>query len=315
MACGIIPGNPLLGTWDIPIRSDQGDPDIELIVEALQDMRIGNAAIDEIRESVMFWNPGHHWPAFMDLFGLWSDWLPLPDSTITDVSSPLSQRIFPMGEVYEARVVWRWLLSQKASPSDMQRRLLRYYNKWEECWDHFHKFFGLSGNRPEEMEWITYLKALYDSTTSYFTSVHSKYEMYLNENLEAVRYDNEHPTGPLKRNNFYANLVASHIEINAHSLKEADANVNAGIHRNDGRVGATLYDTVFTERAFIYADNVPKVVAEMAERGFRDSDIEDAWWVLMLRMQVWEMSINRVPDKAMKVPSSYYNSPTRVYIL
>lgn len=79
-----------------------------------------------------------------------------------------------------------------------------------------------------------------------------------------------------------------------------------------------LFDTLFTERAFIYADNVPKVVKEMrVTRYHREGaaqDVQDAWWMLMLRAQAWEMGVGKVVDPRMKVPSSYYGGPTRVYI-
>jgi hypothetical protein len=80
-----------------------------------------------------------------------------------------------------------------------------------------------------------------------------------------------------------------------------------------------LYDTLFAERAFLYVDNIPRIVKEMENKKPFDNpydlkQVEDAWWMLMLRGHCWEMGINRVVQKSC-VPSSYYNSPARVYIL
>jgi hypothetical protein len=43
---------------------------------------------------------------------------------------------------------------------------------------------------------------------------------------------------------------------------------------------------------------------------------EDVWWMMMMRLHAWTMSVNWVDDKGgVKIPSEYYYSPARVYIL
>jgi hypothetical protein len=80
------------------------------------------------------------------------------------------------------------------------------------------------------------------------------------------------------------------------------------------RVGHNLQDTLFTERAFQYVDKLPNVIFLITQNVYPKVLVEDAWWMVMLRRQCWEMSVNRVVQKSC-VPSSYYNSPTKVYIL
>lgn len=298
MACGIIPGNLRLRTWDIRLRSHEYDPDPALLAQCLDGLQVGAAASEAIQQSVNHWNGGHHWPAFSDLLCLWSDWIPLEFSIINTVLSPLGHRVFTMGEAYETRVVWRWLLQQlvnKLSASSTQRRILHLYDSWERyAPTRFFQYHKLTGNNPDNMDARAFFKAIYDETSDYF----------VNE-VENV--------GP----KYYVDLIIAHITVNCHSLEQAEKNFNAGNSRNDGRVGHNLYDTLFAERAFIYVDNIPKVVEVMRERNhdaYKFGQVEDAWWMLMLRGQCWEMGINRVVQ-ASCVPSSYYNSPTRVYIL
>ena len=301
MALGIIPGNGLFHTWDLRLRSDDNDPDTELIVQSILDILSGskhaNLAVNAVRNSVKHQKLGHHWPAFVDILGLWSEWIPLHGSPINTVISPIGHRVFTMGEVYEARVVWRWLLREREKHgrlSIIQTRLLGFYDSWEQKDPHlYNHYYWLPTNDPKQMTERDFFKQMYDETTAFFMDQGAENPMY------------------------YVTLVGAHISVNAHSLKEADDNVKAGKSRNDGRTGQNLWDTLFTERAFIYVDNIPKIVDDMDVRcnGKCDSDsVEDAWWMLMVRMQCWEMGVNRVVQKSC-VPSSYYNSPTRVYIL
>lgn len=311
MACGIIPGNKSSSfeTWDIPLRAERQDPSPDLILSALNRLDVGPDATAAILDSISHGNSGSHWPAFVDLLGMWSDWLPLDGSRITSVCSPIGHRIFTMMEVYEARVVWRWHLQQAytrspyfQSPlSEQMQKVLEYYNTWEAKYDRrFYHYSRLLGNKSSDGEQVRFFKDIFDATTDYFIAM-------------ARRYSDHYE----RRGNttFYVDLICSHIIVNSHSLKEADSKINAGQHRNDGRVGVHLWDTLFVERAFIYADNVPKVIDGMEKLGYPRTDIEDAWWMLVIRGQAWEMGINRIDDKSMIVPSNYYNSPTRVYIL
>ena len=50
MGLGIIPGNKAFGTWDIHLRAGNADPSLDLMIEALMDMDVGQEACDAIRE-------------------------------------------------------------------------------------------------------------------------------------------------------------------------------------------------------------------------------------------------------------------------
>jgi hypothetical protein len=43
--------------------------------------------------------------------------------------------------------------------------------------------------------------------------------------------------------------------------------------------------------------------------------LEEAWWMMMVRMQAWNMSIKLVMREGLTVPHYYYGDPSRVYIL
>lgn len=177
MAFGIIPGNERLGTWDLRLRSGEEDPDTELIVRESRDMltRVNmhpDATVDVLRKSVNHGNKGHWWPAFTDLIGLWSDWIPLNDSPINAVISPMGHRVFTMGEVYEARVVWRWIMMEQErnkSLSTVQSEILNFYLAWEQMHpDWFYRYYWLTPNEPRAVSQRDFFKRMYDYTTRFF---------------------------------------------------------------------------------------------------------------------------------------------------
>ena len=311
-------------------------------------------------------------PAFVDLVGLWSDWLPLPHSSISTVLSPIGPEHYPMIETRALRVVlYRYLQERqkKSFVSPQLSRVLTYYNAWASEKDRFYDFYKLVGNRPEDVAHRHFLETIYHDTTQYFAHLELKHgpvnsalsnttswgrntkDNEHQEGLEATKkgskqyfsglermYGATAVVGPVlesgivpfmmqdptvsfskqnrrvsgSRRTFYAQLVCAHVDVNALSLREADARLAAGQKRNGG---CLLPHDLWAERTFIYADNVPLVVDDMKRRGFSTADVEDAWWTLMLRGQCWAMSNSRVGVKYGELPSHYYGSPTKVYIL
>jgi hypothetical protein len=55
------------------------------------------------------------------------------------------------------------------------------------------------------------------------------------------------------------------------------------------------------EHAFLYVENIPKVVIYMGKIDGREASerpsYEDAWWMMMMRLHAWIMSI-RLVDRA-----------------
>jgi hypothetical protein len=291
MACGIIPGNHRFHLWDLYHLDDVQASETDSVVAFLNDLRTGEGAIDAIKRSTSHKSTEHHWPAFSDILGLWSDWTPLKSSHVNSVISPIGQRLHTMCEAYEPRVVWRWLLQEqeKMGPiSNHRQKVLDSYNLWVQ--KEPRRFYTNYKLRLPDAANMSFFKQIYDETTAFFEDA-----------CQGPSY-------------FYRDLVVAHISTNAHSLEEADERIKAGTSRNDGRVGHNLWDTLCTERAFQYADNLPNVTLYMKQNGHPEDLVEDAWWMLMLRGQCWEMSVNRAVRKSC-VPSSYYNSPTKVYIL
>jgi hypothetical protein len=123
----------------------------------------------------------------------------------------------------------------------------------------------------------------------------------------------------------YKELVQAHIEVNVQSLQEAEANTQA--RRNKARGDIPVAGTsepyqgnpIFTERAFLYADNIPKVVKYMEKIDTREfsqrPSYEDVWWMMIMRLHASMMSIILVNRTGVNIPSEYYDNPARVYIL
>ena len=331
MGFGIIPGNKRFGTWDIYLRAENADPNIDLIMEALKDMDVDQAASNIIRDSSSHYDIGSRWPAFADVLHLWSDWLPLSHSSICTVLNPIGPILFPMTETCQARVVFLWSLRQaqaKAPLSSQLAQVLNHLESWaslhEAKYYHFHKPVG---NRPKDLEYRSFLKNMFDDTTQYFTNLEHKYSLassagnstyYVKaQDLPEITIDfwNQNRISPGSKRTFYSQLVGAHVNVNAYSLRDADARITSGQGRDDGRANSKMSTHLYAQRAFIYAENVPLVVEDMQRRGFETDDVQDAWWTLMLRGQCWAMSNCRLGGRFGEVPSHYFGSPTRVYIL
>jgi hypothetical protein len=295
MACGILPGNKDFRLQDLYFRDQLQESITDSIVALLNGLGVVGGSLDAIRRSADHKSTWHHWPGFSDIMALWCDWVPLRGSSINSVISPIGQRLDTMCGAYEARVVWRWILQEQdkaGNISKTRKRVLELYNQWvQEEPSRFYQNYTLAFPETAYDRHISFFKKTYDETTRAFEKACRKGSSSL-----------------------YIELVLSHIRTNAYSLEEADEHIKAGTSRNDGRVGHNLWDTLFTERAFQYVDNLPNVIFLMTQNGYPEDVVEDAWWMLMLRGQCWEMGVNRVVQKSC-VPSSYYNSPTKVYIL
>jgi hypothetical protein len=279
MAFDIITGNDRYITWDLKLRSQENDPDTELIILAteeilkqrylIQGSKYTKTATEAIRKSTSHKDGIHYWPGFVDILGLWSQWIPLYESPINTVISPIGHLVHTMGTSYEARVVWKWILGEREKRgriSSVQQSILDFYNLWEiQKSDGYNRRYWIEPNDPKAMEERKFYQDMYDATSIFFKQ-------------KVRNSDNKW---------YYVTLVGSHVAVNARSLIEADDNAAAGKVRP---MGENLENQTLRERAFIYVDNIPKVVEDMTTRYKRvetldAAEVEDAWWMLMVRMQ------------------------------
>jgi hypothetical protein len=150
--------------------------------------------------------------------------------------------------------------------------------------------YEVKGNDPGEERMRSYFKTIFDKVEPYWSQV----------------------------------LIDAHVAINAHSLKEAEDNITSGRAclrpQIPLRNGTEFYegDPIFTERAFVYAENIAKLSLAIGRYQWNPSPsitIEDAWWMMMLRMQAWNMGIKLITREGVTVSHQYYNDQSRVYIL
>lgn len=287
------------------------DPD--LVSQALTQLELRTPLIDTILQSLNHSDASYHLPAFGDLPGFSCNWIPRAELPRNIVANPFNRRISSQGGSCEFRVVFRWLLQQRKwerGLSSGQEYVLNFYDIWETTFpNRFSSNYKVSNMELDTIRQLDFFKRFLDHTDRYFM-------------------DRWRKVGDLT---FYRKLISAHITVNAGSLKEAEGNINSGKSRNDGRVGQVLADEISTERAFLYVDNIPAFVAQIeaiykeatvrglgikAEKAFNtvSNSLEDDWWMLMMRGQCWEMSVNLAVQKS-RAPSSLFNSPTRVYLM
>ncbi|RYN25532.1 hypothetical protein AA0115_g7573 [Alternaria tenuissima] len=231
--------------------------------------------------------------------GLWGDWILLESLRTNKIDNPFPFPLTTMGERPESRHVWRSeLRKQESSLSDTRKRVLQFYDDWElHDPQRFVNNYRLQRTSDPQ---FTFFEKAFDDTTAYFDGT-----------LKAIDPDYSAP--------IYELLIRAHISVNAHSVKQAEKNVKDNVVRGNDSLPDSL-DPIFKERAYIYAENVPKFVEHMEKSWFHDPKknipFEDIWWILMMRLHSWTMSVNWVDDRGgVKIPSEYYYSPARVYIL
>jgi hypothetical protein len=286
MACGILPGH-----GDLLMRDSTKSVTAQLS-QAFTDLHLDDSAIEALNSSLTTQTTSvHALPGFADLLGIWPAWLPIPNHGVDIVESPFPVHVTPMGRRPEARVVWRFLLQQMPHPSDVMKQVLDVYNEWEMIEPaRFYSFYEVKGNDPGEERMRSYFKTIFDKAEPYWYQV----------------------------------LIDAHVAVNARSLNLAKLNVSMPrapfrpkIPLRDNS-GFYQGDPIFTERAFIYVENIAKLSSMIGRHQWNPSlsiTIEDAWWMMMLRMQAWNMGIKLITREGVTVSHQYYNDQSRVYIL
>jgi hypothetical protein len=287
MACGILPyRNQFSHGWDLLLRDQNRSVEAQLS-PAFRFLTLDDTTVEVLHQSLAYKTSAHALPGFADLLGLWTGWLPISSHRNNLVENPFPIEVEPMGRRPESRVVWKFWLQQHPSDSPQIRRVVEIYNVWESLNPtKFQTLHGVwDGRRPE------FFKEVFDETQLYF--------------------DRYVP-------GFYRELVTSHIVVNAQSFKQAEENIRTMLDRpHPQSTDQSQWDPIFTERAFVYAENIPKIVEDVAlwNRVSNLPPIEEAWWMMMLRMQAWNMGVDLMMRQGLTVPHYYYGDPSRVYIL
>jgi hypothetical protein len=311
MACGILPGGVvvvrLTYASDLPLR-DQAQPVEAQLSRTFRLLDLNYATIKALHESLAHKNTKQALPAFADLLGLWTDWLPQSVWRANVVENPFPIEVEPMGKRPESRVVWQFLLQRHPSNSPQIKRVLSIYNEWENLDPtRFHTLYDVptfdetSSRRDEYSSTNGYILAM----RSFFKRIFDETELYFNRDYPGM----------------YRMLVLKHVAINAQSLRQAEKNIRTKLDRPHPQVSqsSSQYqgDPIFSERAFVYVENIPKIISIM--RSVVDAKLsfnhEEAWWMMMIRMQAWNMGVKLVTREGLTVPHHYYDDPSRVYIL
>jgi hypothetical protein len=240
-------------------------------------------------------DPAHRLPALTDILGLWCKWLQVETALENVIDNPFPFPLSTMGEKPESRNVWKLELERReATLSEPCKQVLRFYNDWEEYDPYPFKYIPRV-NMPNYPACRAIYRKAFDAATRYL-----------------------HTTEGLSDLDMYECYIPCHVDINAFSLQQAEENIKSGHHKTRDNASLPHHrDPIFTERAYIYVENVPKFVEEMERRRPSDGKFshEDVWWMMMMRLHAWTMSVEWVDREGVKIPSEYYDNPARLYIL
>lgn len=292
MACGILP--IIASNKGLLLRNKQA-PEVPDLRHSLDILGIHGDVRLALEASISCQDPAHRLPGFTDIIGLFCKWPLIDNIALNAIDNPFPFPLTTMGERPESRNVWRLLLKrQEAQLSHRKKHVLQFYESWEGLapW----KFEGEYRVERTDTRELDFFKKAFDDTTAYL----------------------EHTLGGLYVP-LYSQAVRCHISINVHSYEQAlHYTGTPPIKKRDGQLPNSL-DFIFIERAYIYAENVPKFVEEIKKshhhNGNKNISYEDVWWTMMMRLHAWTMSVRWIDREGVKIPSEYHDNPIRVYIL
>ncbi|KAL8773337.1 MAG: hypothetical protein Q9209_001731 [Squamulea sp. 1 TL-2023] len=289
MGFGIVPGEPHLGIPDHKIGTE------EEIMATLRNL-ISQAAADQVK-SITEANPGWY-PGISDVIGMaapmirpWRSWLvrvPVP----AEYNVGLTQQ-------EEGFVVFHNRLRDYVTERDaieepvtnQTRHILAQYeelkHRYGSQWEDQHTCYG----------------SLNESAIPYLDDLHSRH-------TAATQYFRD--LSRLHGSFRYTDLLYSHIRHAVSYFPDALERLNADPPRARDHYGMRVAGWI-TEGAHIYFDNIPKVVADMQNRGFDDPEIVmEAWLTMMFKAFLWHRCHFMVGGA--RVPSINWGSRLPVYI-
>jgi hypothetical protein len=140
---------------------------------------------------------------FTDVLGLCCDWLPLNDTYLNMVDNPFPFPVISMGEIPESRAVWKLLLKRKeATLTDTQKRVLRFYEDWENSEPaRSYGYYRVQGDSREDKVMMAFFRSNFDAS-----------EVILGA-MGLVSYKS------------CLNLVSAHIKTSSESFLQAEENI------------------------------------------------------------------------------------------
>lgn len=321
MGFGILPGCKELNIRDFPLIADN-DKSMELIESMLRTLDVTDSAFktlanpasrDEFSRA-----PGIEvLQGVNDAIAMLASFLPLQSSYIAKVRHPLRHGVaFVRVCLYieTKRVLIKILESYGEDKLSSGLRLVLANLKELQI-----RGFPFSRNieTKEQAEIMNTCRSAFQAATTCLKALQSEYcpEPEVESNKEAKADIQREKGSPVPyweaRERFYLDLVGAHVSVNANSVSVALKNVREKRWRSDGR--GSPGPPWQHEVAHVYVDNVPEFLNILESKGYKNRDrLRDAWWLLMLRGCVWELSVHMMPWQP--PPSQYYSSPMPVYI-
>ncbi|MCJ1374251.1 hypothetical protein MMC20_005483 [Loxospora ochrophaea] len=288
---------------DMPdlIVSSEEEP-LKTAIKAMEIIGVSGEAMTKLRE---FSAEQSYLPGFNDVLGMWAPWLPIEESSITQIMSPgldtHSPTIF-----YEGRVVFRYrlkeYLTQPAVHSDQLRWLLDAITELQSLcphWDDDHR------NRPtvnqHSLAFRNAAREKFNLTTRYFLDLQFR-----------------------KPSLKYRHLVAAHISMAAFcpddAAKKKFRSSTAPRTYADGL--RHLMSPHRSDTTHLYFDRIERIVDFMLVRGFSDAElVTEAWWTLFFRALCWHLSVDIIElgfssedRNGVLLPAQLWGSQIPVYI-
>lgn len=322
MMCGILPADPeLIGQREFPLIGE--DRKLSLLGNLLNTLNVSERARAELIRPELI-GPLDGWfcqwrrTGFNDLVCLIPPFLPLEGSRNYSVlyRGFLGMNPYNTFSYWEGRrALWHRLTSRVKSIESPQLSWILHripdrdhntgFFKSQIGWPlrHFHdRDYDLIDFRGTKMERglvrVQLCREVFNETTEYFKKMQSGSEQVL------VRFK-------------YLDLVGAHCSMAVDAgFAARDVNDGKGYRQKLDHSGLTVpwpYEIAWTYADFVERGDIHK---DLSARGWNitKEKAEEAWWMLMLRGMVWEMSVFFfLPEEV--VPASFYGNQTPMWIM
>jgi hypothetical protein len=329
MFFGIVPGDPVFVQQDYSLVPDKPMHDGRLIDQGPPASMLASLGLP-YSTLLRIWRMDPKGEFHNELVSLLCAFLPFPGSSAVHVSSPImTPTSISVFHFWEGKFgLLRGLESSRAHGMDtptkktvheiMQNLEVRFpddfYSRWGQT--------ALEMEGQPRTEIIACSKEAFDTTTAFFRS--RGYDTVVGRSKDGQ---------PITQ---YMQLVGAHLTMSVGAIEEVRRKLqrdrDAQIYRDQSEMQAK-YDLgglsygYFVEEIYLDALEYARRAAQSGTENYvvrymrdlktsdSDEEIEDAWWMLMLRGIAWNMSKLGGGDLSSPVPSSLYYNKTPVWIL
>ena len=309
LAFGLIPICSGLGISEE--HFDLGGEDyLSSIMEMHRKLGVGSRTIDYFKRK-RDQNPDELYHLSNEVLFMVAPFLPATDLGITKIQFPFRHRFGSLITFREGRIILLHLIEEYTAKLDIVPSRLQIFKEVlgtlaENFKEEFYRdeyfnlhLFDKNATDRKAFEWLEYIRSEFDDTTQYFAR-------------------GRNPVN-------FRDLVASHLEVGLVAHQEARAKKPEKARNGTGLAELEPWKA---ELVYLYVDKLEEIWTSMQQKHksrARTKELQrteelslevvrEAWWTLMLRAILWDVSTYRISNPGLPLRSSLYGDSTLIWI-